>query len=65
MNTAEIAKINKTKYFIEYICNDLNNTYYQLVRTEDQAILCAFSKLDDVYARCFLCGIHCSEVSLW
>ena len=65
MTTTEIAKRATTKYFIEYINNDLNNTYWQLVRTKDAAILFANSGLENVYVHCFLCGISRDDVSLW
>lgn len=65
MSTIEIAKQTKTKYFIEYICDDLNKTYWQLVRSKDAAILCAMTDLYDVYAHCFIHSIDRDEVTIW
>lgn len=65
MDTIELAKRTNTKYFIEYICADLSNTYFQLVRTRDAAILFAFEDLTTVYAECFVRGIHNEDVTLW
>lgn len=65
MNTIETAKRTKTTYFVEYICDDLNNTYWQLVRSRDAAILAAHKDLNDIYAHCFVCGINKQDVTLW
>ena len=65
MKTNEIANRAKTTYFIEYICDDLNNTYWQLVRSRDAAILAAQKDLSDIYAHCFVCGINKQDVTIW
>ena len=65
MTTIETANRTKTTYFIEYICDDLNNTYWQLVRSRDAAILVAQKELNDIYAHCFVCGIKKEDVILW
>lgn len=65
MTTIELAKRTNTKYFIEYICADLSNTYFQLVRAKDAAILAAYNDLTVLYAECFVCGIHNEDVTLW
>ena len=61
MNTIETAKRTNTKYFIEY----LSNTYFQLVRSKDAAILAAYNDLTTLYAECFVRGIHNEDVTLW
>lgn len=65
MTTTEIAKHATTKYFIEYICDDINNTYWQIVRTKDAAILFANPELQNIYAHCYLEGISREDVSMW
>ena len=65
MTTIEISKLTKTTYFVEYICDDINNTYWQLVRSSDMAILAARKDLDDIYAHCFICGINKQDVTIW
>ncbi len=65
MTTVELAKRTETKYFIEYICEDLGCTYWQLVRTRDAAILSAMKDEDMLYAECFKRGIHCQDVTIW
>lgn len=65
MTTIELAKRTNTKYFIEYICADLSNTYFQLVRAKDAAILAAYNDLTVLYAECFVRGIHNEDVTLW
>ena len=65
MTTIEIAKLTKTTYFVEYICDDINNTYWQLVRSSDMAILAARKDVDDIYAHCFICGINKQDVTIW
>ena len=65
MTTTEIAKQNKTKYFIEYVCDDLRHPYYQLVRAKDAAILAAYDELITIYAECYVLGINKNDVSLW
>ena len=52
-------------YFVEYICDDINNTYCQLVRSRDAAILAAHKDLNDIYAHCFICGINKQDVTIW
>lgn len=65
MNTIETANRTNTTYFVEYICDDLNNTYWQLVRSRDAAILAAHKDLNDIYAHCFICGINKQDVTIW
>lgn len=65
MTTIETANRTKTTYFVEYICDDLNNTYWQLVRSRDAAILAAHKDLNDIYADCFICGINKQDVTIW
>lgn len=65
MTTIEAANHTKTTYFVEYICNDINNTYWQLVRSRDAAILAAHKDLNDIYAHCFICGINKQDVTIW
>lgn len=69
MNTIETAKITTTPYFVEYVCRQKEGqgleTYYQLVRTADVAILYANESLDNVYLHCFFEGINIKEISLW
>lgn len=65
MKTIETAARTKTTYFVEYICDDLNNTYWQLVRSRDAAILAAQKDLTDIYAHCFVCGINKQDVTIW
>lgn len=65
MTTIETAKRTKTTYFIEYVCDDINNTYWQLVRSRDAAILAAKEDLNDIYAHCFICGINKQDVTIW
>lgn len=65
MITIETARRTKTRYFIEYVCTDLNNTYWQLVRSCDAAILSAQKDLSDLYAICFVYGINKQDVTVW
>ena len=65
MTTFETAKLTKTTYFVEYICDDINNTSWQLVRSSDMAIRAARKDLDDIYAHCFICGINKQDVTIW
>lgn len=65
MTTEETADRTQTPYFIEYVCFDLDNTYWQLVRTRDNAILAAQKSLTDLYAHCFLQGINNKDVTIW
>ena len=64
MTTIETAKHTNAKYFVEWVNNN-GESYYQLVRTKDVAILYANPELREVWAECFLCGISKSDVVLW
>lgn len=62
MTTIENAKLSRTPYFIEYVCDDLNNTYWQLVRTRDVAILSTSRDLNDLVAACVIIR---TDVTIW
>lgn len=58
-----------TKYYVDFVCefdNDHNliNSYHQIVRTEDDAILYANSDIRQIYAECFLRGINRTDVTI-
>lgn len=65
MTTTDLAQKTSTKYFIEYVCSDLANTYFQLVRKADAAILCAYKELTYIFSDCFELGINKSDVTMW
>lgn len=65
MTTQEIANLASTKYFIEYLCENLDTAYYQIVRTADCAILYANESIDNIFVHCFHQGINREDVSLW
>lgn len=64
MDTYETSLRTSTPYFIEYV-HEAGPFYFQLVRTEDQAILYANPDLQYVYAHCFVSGITVEQISLW
>lgn len=64
MTTQETAKRTATKYFIEYVhANDM--FYYQLVRTEDLAILYSNEILDNVKLHCWSNDISINDITIW
>lgn len=59
-----------TKYYIDFVYEYDSNkniicSYYQLVRTSDDAILYANADFNYVYAECFVLGINNSEVTIF
>lgn len=64
MTTFETSLKTTTPYFIEYVPEDWQS-YFQLVRTKDQAILYANVNLKYVYAHCFTVGIPREQVTVW
>lgn len=59
----------KTKYYIDYVIlrdrnNTITDTYFQLVRREDEAILAAYEEIDYIFAECFRRGINKEDVSV-
>jgi hypothetical protein len=65
MNRKENNTGGNSKYYIDYIHSNRmgSNFYHQLVRRQDEAILCAYHNLDLVYAHCFKAGINRSDVA--
>lgn len=64
MTTQETAQRTSTKYFIEYVhANDM--FYYQLVRTEDLAILYSNENLDNVKLHCWSNNISINDITIW
>lgn len=70
-NIKEIKGIKvNTKYYIDYVCEfdsskNVICSYYQLVRTKDDAILYANAKISYIYAECFCRGINKDEVTIF
>jgi hypothetical protein len=58
------TQTRETKYFVDYIYNNptVSNSYYQLVRRYDDAILYANKELDNVFIRCWELGITRDEI---
>jgi hypothetical protein len=53
----------ESKYYIDYIhSNPTGDSYHQLVRRSDDAILYANPNLDYALVYCFKAGIHRDEV---
>lgn len=65
MTTTDLAQKKSTKYFIEYVCIYLANTYFQLVRKADAAIFCAYKELTFIFSDCFELGINKSDMTMW
>ena len=58
-------KTASTPYYIDYVINKENgcfDTYYQLVRTKDDAILYASEELDNIFLNCWHRGISKDDV---
>lgn len=70
-NIKEIKGIKvATKYYIDFVCEYDSNknllcSYYQLVRTSDDAILYANADITNIYAECFTSGINKNEVTIF
>lgn len=61
------TQTGETKYYIDYIYDNPNvsNSYYQLVRRSDNAILYANEKLYNVFYRCWELGITNNDVEVY
>lgn len=56
-----------TKYYVDYVCEKTASdfiTYFQLVRTIDEAILYANENLDNIFLHCFHIGIHKDDLTI-
>ena len=69
MTTFETAKQTKTAYFIEYVypidAYGKQSFYFQLVRTNDCAILYSNENLQNVFIACWQMDILKKDVTIW
>ena len=52
-----------TKYVVDYVCDTIAESYYQIVRVADDAILFSSTDIVNIKAKLFEIGINKSEVS--
>lgn len=69
MDTIETAQRTKTAYFIEYVypvdAYGKQSFYFQLVRTNDCAILYANENINNVFIACWKMDIPHKDVTIW
>ena len=57
----------KTKYYIDWKCEKYQgnfNTYHQIVRTADDAILYANESLENIFLYCFHAGYSKDDITI-